>query len=362
MSVMREISLPEATRVALESLGLDADTYDLQSPEAICAALLRATAFCCPCPPRTLVRSVLEAWGPLVDDAAGFQESLEYMLEALVAYGDLIEGADWRLTGSEGSGTTLYAAPPGFVTRESGAVLLFGGVPDANLPLPDDIRKAVVREGHVRRLETCESGPPSMLLAELGLIEFSMEAWLRLPQRLSPSDCIQLFDARLQRAAEAGDLGELVVLDPSSAVTHYRNRWRPVDGDTGRFVCRRPRRYGADLWCYVDLDDGEPRRLIDLPIEPDRARGCDEAWWLQAAIDATRGKPQRVRAAEASGGRVSLEFFSPIPMWASRRLDVVGKPVTAAHGNLFAYTVPSDEAPEELRFLREHLWLSETSN
>ena len=53
-----------------------------------------------------------------------------------------------------------------------------------------------------------------------------------------------------------------------------------------------------------------------------------------------------------------LEFFSPVPMWARRRWDAVGEPVSAS-GCLLAYRLAEAELAEEMRFTREALWLDE---
>ena len=106
------------------------------------------------------------------------------------------------------------------------------------------------------------------------------------------------------------------------------------------------------------MRDGNPERLIDLPAGGSRWRGCDEAWYLQMAIDARRGEPQRFRMRAGPENTKVLEFFSPVPMWARRRWDAVGEPVSAS-GCLFAYRLAKAESAEEMRFAREALWLEE---
>jgi len=121
-------------------------------------------------------------------------------------------------------------------------------------------------------------------------------------------------------------------------------------------VARRSQAYGAQLWCYVQLLNGNPERLIDFPIDGSRWRGCDEAWRLQMAIDAQRGEPQWFRVRPGPGDMRVVEFFSPVPMWARRRWDAVGEPVPSS-GCLFAYRMTETELAEELRFVRDVLWL-----
>jgi hypothetical protein len=76
------------------------------------------------------------------------------------------------------------------------------------------------------------------------------------------------------------------------------------------------------------------------------------------AIDALRGEPQRFRLRPGPAGTRVLELLAPAPMWARRRWDAVGEPVPST-GSLFAYRFPDNEIAEELRFIREMLWLEE---
>jgi hypothetical protein len=109
----------------------------------------------------------------------------------------------------------------------------------------------------------------------------------------------------------------------------------------------------------VEINVGNPERLIDLPAPGSRWRGCDEAWRLQMAIDAMRGRPQQFRIRQGSENVRFLELFSPIPMWAQRRLDAVGERVPS-RGCLLAYRLAAEELEEERSFAREALWLEET--
>jgi hypothetical protein len=74
------------------------------------------------------------------------------------------------------------------------------------------------------------------------------------------------------------------------------------------------------------------------------------------AIDHHRGIPQLYRRREGTGG-VRLDFFSPLPMWAERRLAVLGRPVPGEKC-LFSYWIPEPERASEEGFLRERLWLA----
>ena len=76
------------------------------------------------------------------------------------------------------------------------------------------------------------------------------------------------------------------------------------------------------------------------------------------AIDEQRGDAQRLRVQSGPEGTRVLQFFSPVPMWAQRRWDAVGEPVSSS-GCLFAYRLVETELAEEMRYLYETLWLKE---
>ena len=76
------------------------------------------------------------------------------------------------------------------------------------------------------------------------------------------------------------------------------------------------------------------------------------------AMDVVRGNPQRYRIDRADTAEATvLTFFSPLPGWARRRLDILGELVAPRHG-LFAYRLPINELAEERRFLETRLWLA----
>ena len=133
-------------------------------------------------------------------------------------------------------------------------------------------------------------------------------------------------------------------------MTYYRGRWSPPRTRSGRYVGRRERPYGAALWCYVELDAGRVTRFLDLPLSTNR-RGCDEAWHLQAAIDAARGTPQTFRVRSGANGATLIDLFSPVPMWARRRWDAMGTPVEKWN-SLFAYSFAAVEVVQEVAFMK----------
>lgn len=342
-------------------LGLDATALDLTSTEAIAGALRRAAGFLCPCSGTTLVRAVSGPLEGLVPDTESLRESIEETLEALTAHGDLLEHGDVVAEQDAQRGTLLYVAPPSFVRRESGAVLILGIAPQRLSPLPDELEKQIRYVNHVRRLPGTPAADGLFAeLSQLGLVELSFELWLRAPGAETAAQHLARLGGLLDAAAPSLEIPGLSLIDPTSSVRYYRGRWVQPRAQTGRFVGRRSQAYGADLWCYVEMDEGWPRRFLDLPLRGSRARGCDEAWRLQAAIDAQRGASQHFRVRQGPMGSKTkvIDFFSPVPMWARRRWDAVGEPVVNS-GCLFSYCFLESEIDEELRFVRTKLWLAE---
>ena len=357
---MRLLTATEVQAQKVTELGLDPTTLDLTSIEAIAGALRRAASFLCPCAAGTLVRAVTQPLRGLVDDLAAIKSIVEDTLEAIVAHGDIFEHRDVDEGPGKGKAVLLYAAPPGFVARQSGAVILLGVASDQLSALPDDLQARIEYVNHLRRLKPLPSEKLRADLVELGLVELSYDGWLKAPPVETPAQHISRLNRLLDAAQPSHDVPGLLLLDPERPVRYYRGRWVEPRSQSGRLVARRGQAYGADLWCYVQLRAGHPERLIDLPIPGSRWRGCDEAWHLQLAIDAQKGEAQRFRVRPGPSGSHVLEFFSPVPMWARRRWDAVGEPVLGS-GCLFAHRLAEAELAEELRFAHEALWLQELS-
>jgi hypothetical protein len=344
---MRRLSAADVHASGLSALGLDASALDLTSVEAIAAAVRRAASFQCPCSAATLIRTVVGPLRGLVSDLDATKVLVEETLEAVVAHGDLLEQRDIDTAQSEGGPPLLYAAPPSFVPRKSGAVILLGIALDRRSALPSDLDARIDYSGHTRRISPIAAEDLRARLLSLELIELSPDAWLRSPVAEPPSQLIARFNVALESSQPSLDVPGLLILDPERPVRYYRGRWVEVGRQTGRFVARRRQAYGAQLWSYIHLRDGNPER-----------RGCDEAWHLQMAIDAMQERPQRFRLRPGPGDTSLLDFFSPVPMWAKRRWNAVGGAVQGT-GSLFSYRIQGSEVHEEVRFARERLWLAE---
>ena len=175
---------------------------------------------------------------------------------------------------------------------------------------------------------------------------------------MSAAEYVRTLDDRLDAAQTAYEVPGLTVIDPEKGVRYYRGRWTDKLPGNGRFVSRRSQAYGADLWCYTEVREGRPIRFIDLPKSPGIFRGCDEAWHVQAAIDAKRGAPQVYRVRDLSEVAVALDLFSPIPSWASRRWSLLGQPIPASDC-LLSFKIAKSEIEDETEFARKSIWLEE---
>ncbi len=352
-------NVPDVHKRILDMLGLSSRS-DLASPEALAANLRRAAALHCPASPTTLVRAVIRSLRDLVPDLEAISEQAQQILEAMTAYGDLLETRDVSGADLSQRPNLVYAAPPAFVMRDNGSALLLGIAADRVAALPDDLEPLVRFANHTRRLPASIADLRDRL-RDYGLLDLSHAAWLKCPTAEPAEALIARLDRQLEACQPlATGIDGLTVIDPSKPVTYYRGRWIDKIELTGKFVGRRPQVYGADLWVYVELKDGRPQRFIDLPLAKSRFRGCDEAWHIQAAIDAIQGVSQHFQRRTSDDDFVTMDFFSPLPMWAVRRLDAIGERVPPTHC-LLSYRIPRGEADEECAFLHRHLWMIDST-
>jgi len=358
-AIVNRLSREQVNIRILDQLGLLAAQPDLGTSEAVSCLLRRAACHLCPCSSSLLTSKVTESLSGLVVEDDVLADLVEQTLQSMVAYGDLVE---CDRDGSQQTGqtrTSLYLAAPAFVSRENGLFLLFGLAPDRQLPLPPELLGQIECKSYTRRIR-CVKDPNSIrqALLECGLVEVPMDVWLKSPPQCRATKLIEQYELKLDNQGPSGELAELQIINFNLPVRHYRGRWSQLGKQhRGRYVARRKQLYGAPLWCYVEICEGRPTKCLDLPLQTFGWRGCDEAWYLQLALDSDSGEPQQCRISmNRSNHMANLEFFSPLPMWARRRWEALGAP--AQNKNcLFAYSLPIDEMEEELRFIKEHLWM-----
>lgn len=349
--VFEVVSEEDAVCRVLNALGVSAQCNRLDEIAVLAALLRRAASLSSPCPPATLTRRVMMGLRGLVDQDEVVEDRISGLLDALIAYGDLIEAH-----GIDNTRLHLYLAPPSFVRTSRHRYLLLGIAAEGADLVPAGIAARIMRRGHacVLEEETGEDLPAT--LRALGLIEVKDDLWFKRPVAETARQLIQRHDGKLSRSGGVGQIDDLEVIDVAKPVHFYRGRWAKPGKLSGKFVGRRPQAYGAPLWCYVELSDGMPVRLLDLHTS--EWRGCDQAWQLQLALDADAGHPQQFGAELAEAGTVILRFFGPIPSWWQRRWDAVASRVDAK-ACLFAYEMSYGQYEAEVERLTKELWLVE---
>lgn len=353
---LTQLTADDAAVLAVETLGLDAEAIDLASVEGISASLRRAASFMCPSSPERLVDAVLEAIQPIRRSDL-IRDDIVDVLDQLVASGDLLE----LRHGNGRSTRLLYLAPPSYIERVPGTYLLMG-IRSFGAPLiGDELAEAIKYERHMRIL-TIDSTEADGELRSRGLHRVRKDRWVSSPRVERPAEFIERYRARLDVAAEAGQLAGLALLDPTSEVRYYRGRWRaPQENDTGDFIARRPQAYGADMWCLVRFQGGEPQRLLEFPVDNPVVPGRDEAWRYQAAVDALRGTAQQFRlrrGASSSAADTKIDFFSPLPGFAERYVQLVGLALGKVPGALFSFRLPMEAVCDVTAFLTDMLWMT----
>jgi hypothetical protein len=354
--VITELSVDEVVRLSRQALGLPASDSDAIDEVLIACALRRAAGFLCPCSPSTLVEAVLESFQHLFQAGDNIAERVTDAAEALVTMGDLLELRQATVDDPLVKATWVFAAPPSFVQRPSGSIFLIGIVPDEAASLPTSLSARVTYEGYTRALTPEPSEDLPSILRDLGLLELPQATWLKAPKKGSAADLHKDMIQRLLAQEPYGTASDISILDPARKVDYYKGRWVNPSKESGSFVARRPQAYGAPLWGFADLDGGRVTKFLDFPLRGNRWRGCDVAWQLQMAIDWCRGTPQLYRRKPKEDG-ACLEFFSPIPLWAERRLAIWGRP-SPRERCLFSYWIPERELASEEAFLRDRLWLA----
>ena len=350
-----QVSSAEAAEITVRTLGLDHEAVDLQSTEVLCASLRRAASFLCPASPRQLVDAVFDSIGPLDITSSVTRDRLIELLDLLISTGDLLE----LRRPEERQTRQLYLGPPSYVVKATSQYLLLGVRPHAAPLVGDTLGADIVYEGHTRTIRLDGEGASEQLQA-IGLHELTREQWLEHPRAQAAAELLSELRQRLTNAGPSGHVEGLTLIDPSSSVRYYLGRWRePKTSDNGDFVGRRPQAYGADLWCFVRVEAGSPVALVDFPVGDHTAPGRDEAWRVEAALDAERGQPQILRFRSAGGGegRFILDLFAPVPGWAERYLEMVGLPVARSNGSLVSYRVPAGAMPDLTEFLTAMLWM-----
>jgi hypothetical protein len=330
--------------------------------ELLAQVVRRALCIMAPCATHELARAVSQSFPGVELDGESLTDRVDRIVESLIVYGDILEmrGLDDQAW-SQGSSFVLRPAPPSFVARKNGSVVILGIAGEQITPLTGELESRVLYRGVLRIIPVGEGEELQGLLRDLGLLKLSEKAWLRLPAAESAAMHIASWRQQLAKEPAASPIDGLKVLDTSRSPAFYKDRWgNPEPKHSGLFVARRPQRYGADLWCLVELDKGAVRRFKDLTVPGDRLRPFDIAWRIQAAFDAVAENPQRFRISEHDASIRVVRFYSPIPSWCERHLSIVGQK-TRADRCLVSFEIPASDLENEIKSLREALWMTEKS-
>ena len=352
-----EISGKELLAKTRLGLRLPDDPTGVVDQPLLASLLRRAAGILCPCSASTLVSSIVDSLEGIVADLAALQLEVETAVEGLIIGGDLLELSQVATDDPAVKGTWLFAAPPAFVQRPaSDSLLLIGIACDDASPLPESLKTRIRYEGTLRILTHEPTDDLIRMLRECGLAQLSEQNWLKLPRVEDATALKERFERQLAELPPSGEIAGLLILDPSRNPNYYKGRWVSPKKESGTFVARRPQAYGADLWGFASLSEGAVAQFLDFPPKHNRWRGCDAAWHLQMAIDYCRGTPQQYRQRKSNSGTI-LDFFSPLPLWAERRLSLIGRRVDPFQC-LYSYWIPDSESKAEKAFLQERLWLT----
>jgi hypothetical protein len=344
----------EALKKVAQSLGLPESVayLDASSNALVAQAIRRAVFVSAPCSLPALRMGVAAALAPLGTNLNEWEERVTAVIEDLLATGDILE---MLRDGSEDASLVLRPAPPAFVMRKDRTFILLGVAGDEITPVHD--QPVVYRPSGLRTLTPADPNACRNALLDMGLIELPQGAWLHAPVSMTADAFVEVWRAKLPAARSPGKIDNLEILDTKTPTTFYKGRWRPVTNkDAGLYLARRPRRYGANLWCLADLGDGLVERFVDVHPKDARMRDCDEAWRIQAAFDAIASAPQKVNVSSRNGKAV-LAFNSPLPAWVIRRLSLIGESISTP-GALLGFELPQQNIEEEVRWLETMLWLA----
>jgi hypothetical protein len=347
---MRALTPAEAVAIIGESLGMSA----VREPSALMKPALRRALFAlAPASRADIVRYVAEPLSSLGIN----RDTVEAALDDLVVYGDALEMRKGPEDPWDAPDVVLRPAPPSFVEREDGTLIILGVAGDQPTALPPDLNRRVTTQGPARILHASKAEHLADHLHILGFAQLSEQAWLREPAIQTASAHRRYWTKMLAKLASSeGAVNDLEILDWGRSTHYYRGRWRtPTAATNGMFVARRPQLYGARLWSFAAIENGVCRQVLDFYEDQDRQRPCDIAWRLQAAIDADLGHPQPVRVRQIDDACL-LDFFGPLPAFAERRLLLAGTKQAGANC-LFTFAIAPSHTATELAALERSLWM-----
>lgn len=324
----------------------------------VAQAVRRASYILAPCGQSRLQSTVVGSLRGIGPSDEEVERVVADVIEDLIVFGDLLEMRSAESDLWESS-YTLRPAPPAFVMRPDGGAFIVGIAGDDISPLSSDLEARLHHNGLLRILRPAPDEDLRSALDDLGLAELKENAWLRIPPQQDPTSYLASWHSQLASQPPSSAIDDLMIIDPTRPSHFYKGRWTTnLRGLSGTFVARRPQAYGAPIWCLAQLDGGRLRKFLDFVSKGDRVRPADIAWRVQLALDAANGTPQQF-ARDGGDTDIVLSFFAPLPSWTERRLATTGAHLDQSGGALFSFKFQAADAADQIKFLREHMWLEE---
>lgn len=350
--MIRLLSSEAASSSISEQLGLDPSDFSQKSTNYYASFMRRVCAMHCPMPRGTVIRLAKDLLSGFEEDVEITQSNIEAAVDGLFEAGDLLELSRFTSSDENFSGDWIFLAPPSYMRRESGKVFIFGIAPDDATFLPLSLQSLLKSEGPYRYLFECDKDVVE-ILSTTGLRQISESQWQPSPKKQTAKQHYETHKKKLLAAPPAGTIDGIKIFVPKSVNNaNYKDRLKPTNGETGFFIGRRPANFGAEHWCFFQLNQGAAERYIDLPLSSDKVRGCDAAWHLQLAAEFLNGNPENYITSEIDG-KIHVTFSFPLPLWAIRRFRAIDN---YANVSPFYRTFPLKEWSVEKRFIEEQLW------
>jgi len=350
---MKVLDNDSAIESLCDQLGLPSITIKDNRSTFLAYFVRRACSVYCPIPRGRLIRIITDLLDDLLEqNSEQLKEEVKNTLESLFTAGDLLELSRFKSFENEYSGDWIFTAQPSYHVRTSGRVYICG-IPEGDVPfLPLKFREAMESMGPYRYIPTSTS-EDLLQLESLGLRNLPEALWNPQPKLQTAAQFMETISAKLNKATNPGVMKDILILgDNHSPQGNYKTRWQGQKKQSGYFVCRRPRGYGALGWIYAELNEGTVIRFIDLPLSGNFQRGCDIGWQIQLAKDALSGSPN-VYKSQSVGNKVKVKFSFPIPLWAQRRFRLIDD---HANKSPFEHIFSLEEWPFEKSYIENHLW------
>ena len=342
---------------SLKPSQVDHNSQGELNDETLGTLIRRIAGITCPISRTHLKHHMVLSLLRLAGDKPSLEKRVDAAIEALLVCGDIIQLSSRDTYEPDDGEGFIYTAPPSFLQRDSGRILIIGvGFDDATF-LPDSHLNRISFKNFSRFIDPVSDEDLPKILLELGLRQINRQTWVTAPIAETSGKHLQCFKDILVRDGGSADIPELCIYSPDNSCTTYHQGWMPLGKQTGLYIARRPQAYGSAIWCFIEVVQGKVNGIVDFPIKGSRLRGCDTAWRLQHAIDANINQALNYYL-EKFEDKIQLNFKIPIPLWAQQRLVLMGQLVPPSRGNVLAFQIPASESATEEKFLQEHLWLT----